>query len=1048
MSNLTVKFLHKEYTIPTDVITYVGLVDFTNGIRDNLVSAFNKLISIDVAMIENDDFMLSVINEQASKFISKLLNNEIYDKTANDYLQDNKGYKLFLDTKKKVLRQILSIEKEKLEVYSSGVQDAIYKKDSSVTGLDFGILSGSFVNHMIYAYMDASKQTKQEQEALKIYNKEIAELDKVAESYDQKEKSYILNNVIPAMNTVFTYFSYELLDRYVSDLIRVGKFDKAALDYINLERSNDLLKNLDLSDNKKAIIENAFVACPFNIAVYMQAMKYDLLDYASFQTAQSFKQDEPILSFLEENLCEVSYPSKFNINYHCVDLLAIFTSTDSTEILKPHTGQYVTGIFEAYSRIANMLSDNKQCKKVIRDLTDTTILSGDIISKGTAQSYVNSIVLTSVWEQLVNKCGHSDLLDRIKALVPENVRVHNKADIDNYFIDRLTDSFEKARQSIVAEINAKTETEEKRRIEQEKQKAEQERIRKEKTARRKVVIKKGFKTSTIVVSLVAVLIIAVSLVSLFINNVITPANRYNNAIALMESGDWLKARDILLLLEDYKDSENLLEQCNDEIIKYQYECAVQMMKGEKYADAINAFEELNGYKDSEALQLESTYKYALYLIDNKDFSKALELLDIVKDDRDVTDEINKATYGKAIQLLESKKYEEAAGLFNSLKGYEDATERANESYYKWAIDKMNNKSFLDAVVVFEKLGNYKDSLEKVKECRYISAKDYVDSYDYDAAKNQFTMISGYKDSDTYVKLIDNIISKIYYNDEYRGTHYIWVVSRIDTKSCTEKLNFYECRDDIGIDDEFVDYYQGHNVQWKSSGNNVYASSNGEAVENGYTLYNLSAGRNILTSQFISKNNEAGVVDTYKLMPDGRAQYIKEEWVSYLEENESDNAWKIAEATIDIIDDSGNVEKTEEGIVFHINKLKWFMPTGWDAKLNADATAALVTFSEGEYWGETDRIYISYEGQYSNLTEYMNKNKTNGTFSRISVEGCSEAYICYEALLDEYDFESNTTYVICKGSVFKVSYVADDGWYNDTQVNDALLGADFSSYSYE
>lgn len=29
-------------------------------------------------------------------------------------------------------------------------------------------------------------------------------------------------------------------------------------------------------------------------------------------------------------------------------------------------------------------------------------------------------------------------------------------------------------------------------------------------------------------------------------------------------------------------------------------------------------------------------------------------------------------------------------------------------------------------------------------------------------------------------------------------------------------------------------------------------------------------RNILTSQFISKNNEAGVVDTYKLMPDDRA----------------------------------------------------------------------------------------------------------------------------------------------------------------------------------
>ena len=290
------KFLGKEYCIPNDVITYIDLVDFTNGIRDCLISSFNKQIAQDIAVLENDNFMVKEINDQVSKFIAKLLQNNIFDKTATDYLFNNKGYELFLSTKKKAITQVLAIRKEKLDTFSAGVQDALYKKDASVTGLDFGIISGSFINHMIYAYMDASKQVKQEREALEEYNREIAALEQNAKSYDIQENSYITKNVIPTMNSVFTCFAFELLDKYVSDLIRAGKFDKTALTFIDLKRSNDLLKNLPLSENKKAVIEHAFVACPYNAAVYVEAIKINLMDDESYQTAEYFKLFDPIVT--------------------------------------------------------------------------------------------------------------------------------------------------------------------------------------------------------------------------------------------------------------------------------------------------------------------------------------------------------------------------------------------------------------------------------------------------------------------------------------------------------------------------------------------------------------------------------------------------------------------------------------------------------------------------------------------------------------------------------------------------------------------------------
>ena len=45
------------------------------------------------------------------------------------------------------------------------------------------------------------------------------------------------------METAITVFAYELLDTFISDLIKYGKLDKNILNYTHINRSNDLLKN-------------------------------------------------------------------------------------------------------------------------------------------------------------------------------------------------------------------------------------------------------------------------------------------------------------------------------------------------------------------------------------------------------------------------------------------------------------------------------------------------------------------------------------------------------------------------------------------------------------------------------------------------------------------------------------------------------------------------------------------------------------------------------------------------------------------------------------
>ena len=509
MGYKAVRFFDKEYSIPSDVVTYVGLVDFTNGIRDSLVASFKKQIWPSIDVIESDNFMIAAINDQVAKFVRKLLENDIYDRTANDYLQGNKGYELFLDTKKKVLRQIISIRQEKLDTYRAGVEGAIYRKESSVTGLDFGIISGSFVNHMIYAYMDASKQTKQEQEALKTYNREIAELDKQAAEYDRQENAYIADNVIPAMNTVFTFFAYELLDKYVSDLIKVGKFDKAALDFINLERSNDLLENINLAGNKRAVIESAFVACPFNMAVYMHAMKLEMLDEDTFETANVFKQGSKIISFLKESLGATDYPNFVEPNYYSASLLARYENKSTNDVLYQHTSSYANAVIGEYGKIVKALDNSNQCREYLRKLNDDEILSGEGTSKRLAKSLVYSIAPNDNWNILVKQCGHADLLERLQAIMPTGLSIGSKVDCDSYLAGALFNALEAARKDLAQRIS-----ESRARAEAERQKLEAQKR------------KKRIKTTAILCAIVVVIIVAISLPSIIENAKISKRESY------------------------------------------------------------------------------------------------------------------------------------------------------------------------------------------------------------------------------------------------------------------------------------------------------------------------------------------------------------------------------------------------------------------------------------------------------------------------------------------------------------------------------------------
>ncbi len=486
MGNITVKFVGKEYSIPEDVLTYIELLDFTNNIQKQLTNSFvrklrNELDKGNVGCLD-DEIMAPDIEQQTGKFIAKLTEHGIFDRTINDYLCKNEGYKLISKVNASSLAEAKRALNQQMSDWLQGYEDAVQKKDASVTGLGFSIWSGSFVNHAIYAAMEASKVNAQEKAAAKEYQRDMAELDARLESRkSEDEKRYISNTYIPHMEAAITVFAYELLDTYISDLIKNGKMDENTLKYINIDRSNDLLKNLTLSSNKEEILYRAFEACPYNLQVYSRALNYGLLDYESYKTAEYFKQGKNIIFSLVSNLGDVEYPKKFKINYDSAEKMAEFTQSDVVTILQAKTKEYVSALIKAYQSAFELIANKEQCYKIIRGLSEKNLLAGEVISRGTAQAQVNSIVTDSIWNQLVNKCGYLDLLEKIKAFLPADVHLQSKSEIDDFLIGKITVNFEESRQDIIKKINLKREEDEKNRIEEEKRKAAAVDLRKKRT---------------------------------------------------------------------------------------------------------------------------------------------------------------------------------------------------------------------------------------------------------------------------------------------------------------------------------------------------------------------------------------------------------------------------------------------------------------------------------------------------------------------------------------------------------------------------------------
>lgn len=308
MQKLT--FLGKQFEFPSDLQVYLKYASLFQSMRSTLKDQFSTLVinekcpelpERDLEGNYRDTPMRNNFLEAAKTAVKILCENEIYSRSPVECLDINPGYQQFCEDTEQIDLQLRSILLDAVGDFIEDYGTAIDAANAKITGTGCGILTSSpFVAGTMGVY-EAIVTYGQEREAQVEYQKTLQALNDRSNSKMERRMNEAIRDVFcPAVHKDIDSFIGNLLELVLHDLNNVDKFDLRVLDFVDFQKSLNLLENLPLTHNRQAVLQEAFVCCPFNVNVYQKAIELQLIDDETMKTAEWFNDSPAIRSFLEE----------------------------------------------------------------------------------------------------------------------------------------------------------------------------------------------------------------------------------------------------------------------------------------------------------------------------------------------------------------------------------------------------------------------------------------------------------------------------------------------------------------------------------------------------------------------------------------------------------------------------------------------------------------------------------------------------------------------------------------------------------------------------
>ena len=286
--------------------------------------------------------------------------------------------------------------------------------------------------------------------------------------------------------------------------------------------------------------------------------------------------------------------------------------------------------------------------------------------------------------------------------------------------------------------------------------------------------KKQNKKKALLFVLAAIFLALIIFVLIYIF-IIIPNGNYNDALALKNAGKYSEAIVAFQELNGYKDSEDQIKECEQLLLDSQYNAGIVAMNNQEYQKAMSIFGNIVDYKDVSSKLRECKYQYAMDLTQQERFGEAYSYFYELKDYKDSAEQIKKykermlqEQYDIALGLMTNGQYADAIKAFEILGGFKDSASKitqceqmiAKEKQYNSAISLMNAGKYSEAITAFKALNGYNDSAAKITACEYNNAVTLMRAGKYVAAYKSFESINGYKDSANKMEELMNLSPQV------------------------------------------------------------------------------------------------------------------------------------------------------------------------------------------------------------------------------------------------------------------------------------------------
>lgn len=437
--SLEMRFLKKDYRIPNDIITYLNALQVADEIKDSLFRACRDKVSKSEIRAISTDEIVPEMKKQASRFIKMLCDNNIFSRTIDEYTFSNEGYKEFDEHNKAAVLAMSNFLLEEMEHFQQGIEDAEREAASNITGTGVQVWSSSFLTLAAASALEYSALKKQANAADQQYREKVRWISKTgSDKREQQEIDYLNNIYYPNISNALTLFAYCMLDKYLVDLHDNDLFDNDTLNFVNIKHSQDLLQNLDITNNKAAVLSSAFQACPFNINVYLNAIKFDLFGEDEVNALRVIHQDSELKRELNHRFIEIKQTNHIKDtlekNERLINALCLYSGKTPVFYYQQYTKDLYRKVRHEYSEIREYSESDSACSRFVNTLGDKVLSMNDDDFLELLRKKVNSIITDEQFKDLIEFCGYKEL---IKEISPKEETFSTRKDINRYYIDTV-----------------------------------------------------------------------------------------------------------------------------------------------------------------------------------------------------------------------------------------------------------------------------------------------------------------------------------------------------------------------------------------------------------------------------------------------------------------------------------------------------------------------------------------------------------------------------------------------------------------------------------